>query len=70
MRNNLRDEIKILLLKNHLTMTELAVKMSKFLKRRITQSNLSQKLGNESLRYDELVAILDILGYDFEYKKR
>ena len=69
MRNNLRDEIKILLLKNHLTMTDLASKMSDFLGRRITQSNLSQKLGNESLRYDELMAILDILGYDFEYKK-
>lgn len=70
MRNNLRDEIKILLLKSHITMTELASKMSKLLNKRITQSNLSQKLGNESLRYDEFMAILEILGYDFEYKKR
>lgn len=70
MRNNLRDEIKILLLKNHVTMTDLAFRMSKLLKKQITQSNLSRKLGNESLRYDELMSILNILDYDFEYKKR
>lgn len=70
MRNNLRDEIKILLLKSHITMTELASKISETLNKQITQSNLSRKLGNESLRYDELMAILDVLGYDFEYKKK
>lgn len=70
MRNKLRDEIKILLLKNHMTMTELASKMSGFLGKNISQSGLSHKLGKEALRYDELMAILDILGYDFEYRKR
>lgn len=70
MYNNLREEIKILLLKNHITMTELASKMTEILGKKISQNNLSQKLGNQSLRYDELMAILDILGYDFEYKKR
>jgi len=70
MNNELREDIKILLLKKHMTMTELASKMSEFLGKNVSQSGLSQKLGNESLRYDELMAILEILGYDFEYKKR
>lgn len=70
MRNGLRDEIKILLLKNHVKMTDLAIEMSKYLNKKVTQSNLSQKLGKESLRYDELMAILDILGYEFEYRKK
>lgn len=70
MKNKLRDDIKILLLKNHMTMTELASRMSKTLGKNLSQSGLSHKLGKESLRYDELMAILDILEYDFEYKKR
>jgi len=70
MNNTLRDDIKILLLKNHMTMTELASKMSKLLSKNVSQNGLSQKLGKCSLRYDELMAILEILGYDFEYKKR
>jgi hypothetical protein len=69
MENGLRDDIKIFLLKNHMTMTELASRMSKVLGKNVSQSGLSHKLGNESLRYDELMAILKILGYEFEYKK-
>ncbi len=65
-----RDEIKILLLKNHMTMTKLAEKMTAFSGRKISQSGLSQKLAKGSLRYDELMAICEILGYDLEFKKR
>ncbi len=68
--NNARDEIKILLLKNHMTMTELAKRMTVLSNRKISQSGLSQKLTNGTLRYDELIAICEILGYDLEFKKR
>lgn len=70
MKNGLRDDIKILLLKSRMTMTELAIRMSKLLGKNVSQNGLSQKLGNESLRYDELMAICEILGYDLEFKKR
>ncbi len=70
MKSGLRDNIKILLLKNHMTMTELASRMSKLLGKNVSQNGLSQKLGNESLRYDELMAICEILGYDLDFKKR
>lgn len=67
---NARDDIKLLLLKNHMTITELASKMSIFLNKKMSQSGLSQKLTNGTLRYDELSAICEILGYDLEFKKR
>lgn len=69
MNNELREHIKILLLKNHMTMKELSVKMTEILGKRISQNNLSQKLGNESLRYDELMAICKILGYNIKFEK-
>ena len=70
MNNELRENIKILLLKKHLTMTELASKMTTFLGKRITQSNLLQKLGNKSLRYDELMAICEILDYEIKLETK
>jgi len=67
---NARDDIKILLLKNHITMTEMAKRMSKYLGRNLSRSVFSQKLTKGTLRYDELIAICEILGYDLDYKKR
>ena len=67
---NARDDIKVLLLKNHITMTEMAKKMSDYLGRNFSRGVFSQKLTNGTLRYDELIAICEILGYDLEYKKR
>lgn len=65
-----REDIKILLLKNNMTMTELAKKMSGYLGKDLLRTTLSRKLTNGTLRYDELAAICDILGYDLIYKKR
>lgn len=67
---NARDDIKLLLLKNHMTITELAKRMSEYLGRKLSRSGLSNKLGKGTLRYDELSAICEILGYDLEFKKR
>lgn len=66
---NARDDIKLLLLKNHMTITELAKKMSIILSKNMSRSSLSHKLGKNSLRYDELATICEILGYVVEYKK-
>ena len=66
---NARDDIKLLLLKNHMTMTEMAKKMSEHLGRKFSRSVFSQKLTNGTLRYDELAAICKILDYTIEYRK-
>jgi hypothetical protein len=70
MNNELREHIKILLLKSHMTMKELSVKMTEILGKKISQNNLSQKLGNESLRYDELIAICEILDYEIKLEAK
>ena len=66
---NTRDDIKMLLLKNHMTITELVEKMSELMGKKITRSVFSQKLTKGTIRYDELIAICKILGYEIEYKK-
>lgn len=67
---NAREDIKILLLKNNMTLTQLAKQMSARLGKNILRTTLSRKLTNGTLRYDELAAICDILGYDLIYRKR
>ena len=66
---NARDDIKMLLLKNHMTLTELSKRMSDCLGKNISRTVLSHKLTRGTLRYDELIAICKILGYEIEYKK-
>ena len=53
-----------------MTITALAEKMSAILDKKISRSSLSQKLINGTLRYSELEAICQVLGYKIEYKKQ
>lgn len=66
---NARDDIKMLLLKRHMTLTKLAEKMTEKMGKKFTQSGLSHKLSKNTIRYDELMTICEILGYTLEYKK-
>lgn len=52
-----------------MTITALAEKMSAILDKKISRSSLSQKLINGTLRYNELEAICQVLGYTIEFKK-
>lgn len=67
---NARDDIKILLLKKHMTLTKLAEKMTEKMGKKFTQSGLSHKLSKNTVRYDELTVICEILGYEIEYKQK
>lgn len=67
---NARDDIKMLLLKKHMTLTKLAEKMTEYLGKKFTQSGLSHKLAKNTIRYDELMAICELLGYEIEYKQK
>lgn len=67
---SIREEIKILLLKEHSTITEIASEMSKRSDKTYTMRSLSQKLMRETLRVDEYKLIADILGYDVKLVKR
>ena len=65
----IREDVKMLLAKKAMTMTELADKMSNSDKT-ITVYNLSKKLRFNTIKFDEVRRILDILGYDIEYRER
>jgi len=65
----IRDEIKILLLKEKTTITEIAEEMTKISGKKYTMRSLSQKLKRESLRVDEYKLIAKILGYEVILKK-
>lgn len=67
---NARDDIKILLLKKHITLTKLAEKMTEKMGKKFTQSGLSHKLAKNTIRYDELMIICEILGYEIEYRQK
>lgn len=60
---NVRDEVKIMLASKRISMTELARMMTEESGKNYSQSLLSHKLKDESLRYSEMKLICKILGY-------
>lgn len=65
-----QEDIKILLLKNGMTITKLAEEMTIASGIKISRNVLSQKLKKGTLRYSELETICAVLGYKLEYKKQ
>lgn len=62
--------IKILLVKEKMTITALAEKISDYLGKKLSRSGLSNKLKNDTLRFNELNAICEILNYDLNFTKK
>lgn len=60
---NIREEVKIMLFAKQMTITELARKMTEKIGKNYTQSLISHKLADESLKYKEMKIICEILGY-------
>ena len=53
-----------------MTITKLASLMPERNGRKLTRAGLSNKLYANTLRFDELMAICDILGYNLEFTKK
>ena len=64
---NIRDEVKILLMKRKMTLTALAKIMKEKTGKNYSQSLLSHKLADESLKYSEMKLICDILDFKIQY---
>ena len=60
---NVREEVKIMLGSKCMTLTEQKKKMTELSGKNYSQSLLSHKLANESLKYTEMKMICKILGY-------
>ena len=64
-----REDIKSLLAKESMTITQIAEKMSAETGKSYTVKGISQKLSRNTLRYDEFKLIIKILGYEIDLKK-
>lgn len=64
-----KDELKWLILKEHLTVEKLANKLSDKTGRHYTQRSLQVKIFKSSFRYDEMEEIAQMLGYEIKIEK-
>lgn len=62
-----RKDIKMLLLENDMSITDIAKEMSKRTGKYFSRSNISQKLIRGTLKYEEALLIGEILGYDLKF---
>lgn len=65
-----REQIKVLLAQEIITLKELAIALGKELGKKYTADNLSQKLRTGTIRYNEIVIIAKILGYKLKFEKK
>lgn len=65
----IKEDIKMLLAKKATTMTTLAEKLSTK-DNIITVQSISKKLSKGTIKFEEVRKILDILGYEIEYKEK
>ena len=63
------EDLKILLLKEKMTITELAALASQKSGKSYTVFGISQKLSRRSMKYDELKFLAEILGYRINFEK-
>lgn len=66
---SVREDLKILLVKEKMTLTELAKEAQKVSGHKYTVHTLSQKLVNSSMKYDELKFLAEVLGYQIRFEK-
>ncbi len=67
--SNSKEIVKMLLMKENLTVTKLAAMLSQKGKK-YYQQTLSAKILKGTLKANELIMICDLLGYDMEFVKR
>lgn len=67
---SVREDLKILLVKECLTIAKLAKIVSQKTNKKITADSLSHKLMRSSMKYDELQEIVEALGYKIKFEKK
>lgn len=65
---NAREIVKLLLVKENLSISKLAAMLSTEQKK-IYQQTLSSKLINGTLKFNEMLDICNVLGYEIEFNK-
>ena len=65
-----RNDIKSIIMREGMTMTEIVEKMADQYGWSASVPNFSGKLQRDSLRYHEAVELADALGYDLTWQRR
>ena len=69
MTNTVREDVKILLVKENMTLIALSEILSKKLGQKITADGISQKLRKGTMKYTEVKEIAEALGYKILFEK-
>ncbi len=67
---NIRNEIKSYIVREGMTMREVVNELAESYGWSASESNLSNKLSQGSLRYHEAIELAEMLGYDIVWQKR
>ncbi len=65
-----KEELKILIMREALTVKKLADMLCEKTGRRYTQRSLQNKISLSSLNFDEMEEIADLLGYTIKIEKK
>ena len=66
---SVRTDIKMLLAENDVSITKLAEMLTKKTGKYYSQSNISQKLLRNTLKYEEANLIGELLGYELKFNR-
>ncbi|MDD3436220.1 MAG: hypothetical protein PHC64_03600 [Candidatus Gastranaerophilales bacterium] len=66
---SVREFMKMLLVKECMTLTELAKQASKVSKKKITVDSISRKLQKETMKFNEAEFLAGILGYKINFER-
>jgi len=67
---SLKEDLKSLIAKEGLTISEVLKRVNEKYGRNETLANFSSKLKRETLKYKEIIEILDVIGYKNEWIKK
>ena len=67
---NVRNEIKAQIIRAGMTMQEVVDQLAEEYGWSDSVANLSAKLQRESIRYEEILELADVLGYEIIWQKK
>ena len=65
-----KEELRILIMREALTVKKLATLLEEKTGKHYTQRSLQNKISLSSLNYDEMEVIADLLGYEIKIQKK
>ena len=65
----IKEDIKAFIIKSGMTMTEVVEELNRRNNTNYSLANLSKKINNETIRYNEVLQIADICGYKIKWIK-